>query len=720
MNFADLVGQTLDGKYKIERQLGRGGMGTVYLATHLGTERPVAVKVIAPQYMERPEFVERFRREARAAGRLRHPNVVNVTDFGFAETNDGRSAYLVMEYLDGCTLGEILEEEKNLPVSFTLDILEQVCSAVHAAHEQGIIHRDLKPDNIWLEPNQRGGYTVKVLDFGIAKLEEHRGTDSAQSIDISVAPNPTLLVGGGNVTIADKQSDTTIHDSAVSTRIFEPSGAAQADLSEARTAILPAARPTDDPDTIGTRLVAQDGLATNVDTSEDLTRVGAVIGTPLYMSPEQCRGERLGPRSDIYSLGVIAYQMLAGRTPFEGDFTSVMEAHKTIPPPPLDTKKVRKKLKRVIATALEKNPEDRPPTAEAFASVLRSRSEGIFGLLRRAGMIYTAHMPKFLILSAFFHLPNMVLTAVIVAVMILRATEVVSPTLSSVLFGVNAVLLWAVTAFCVYLLVGTTSWIVAQNLAVPLRPIRLRPALKHARKKWKTFAGTGILSTVLQFLIAIPTCGIGFLITNVLWMLVAPVVMMENRRGMDALRRSKELIRRSIATAAGAFLIMFLLPAIGAGSISFVINMTAVALEKKASQVEVVQSQDGSEIPPTPVPESAENSNKTVTFGIGSNRGIKITGEEKDMRSRVKEAVLEGLLQILLLPMQIVVTSFTAIIVALLYLKTRQAGGESLEDLLSIFEESEHPRKKWQERVRQRLIQSGRITSRPSNEEISS
>ena len=92
MNFADLVGQTLDEKYQIESQLGRGGMGTVYLATHLGTERPVAVKIIAPQFMKRPEFVERFRREARAAGRLRHPNVVDVTDFGFADTEDGRVA----------------------------------------------------------------------------------------------------------------------------------------------------------------------------------------------------------------------------------------------------------------------------------------------------------------------------------------------------------------------------------------------------------------------------------------------------------------------------------------------------------------------------------------------------------------------------------------------------------------------------------------------------
>ena len=145
MDQLDYLGQTLDGKYHMTRELGRGGMGTVYLATHLGTERPVAVKIISPQYMQRGEFVERFRREARAAGRLRHPNVVDVTDFGFSDSKEGQVAYLVMEYLDGCTLGEILEEEKNLPIGWTLDILEQVCSAVHEAHQQGIIHRDLNP-----------------------------------------------------------------------------------------------------------------------------------------------------------------------------------------------------------------------------------------------------------------------------------------------------------------------------------------------------------------------------------------------------------------------------------------------------------------------------------------------------------------------------------------------------------------------------------------------
>ena len=164
------VGQVLDDKYRLEQLLGQGGMGAVYLATHLGTERYVALKLISPQFMRNSEFVERFKREARAAGRLRHPNVVDVTDFGFARVQEGQVAYLVMEYLDGCTLGDVLAEEKRLPLEWVADIMEQVCSAVNEAHQQGIIHRDLKPDNIWLEPNRLGGYRVKVLDFGIAKL----------------------------------------------------------------------------------------------------------------------------------------------------------------------------------------------------------------------------------------------------------------------------------------------------------------------------------------------------------------------------------------------------------------------------------------------------------------------------------------------------------------------------------------------------------------------
>lgn len=764
MNFPDLVGQTLDEKYRIESQLGRGGMGTVYLATHLGTERPVAVKVIAPQFMKRPEFVERFRREARAAGRLRHPNVVDVTDFGFAATSDGRVAYLVMEYLDGCTLGEILQEENNLPVAWTLDILEQVCSAVHEAHEQGIIHRDLKPDNIWLEPNQRGGYTVKVLDFGIAKLEtasdaEHRPGES------QIASEPTY-VSSAQLTLADQVYGQTIHDSISPTLLSETAAIAtvrEMAGSESNTLIQPtqneSARSTADPDTVGTRLIDDAGgnaagSYSTVADDADLTRVGSVLGTPLYMSPEQCRGERLDSRSDIYSLGVIAYQMLSGRPPFTGEFTEVMKAHRELPPPPLETKKVRKKLRGVIGTALAKCPEDRPQTAEAFASAMRSRSEGIAALLTRAGVIYTSYMPKFLALSAFFYLPTIVLTASLVLLSFARVSGVISDSTAQVLVGVGALLSTIITGFCSYLIFGTTTWIVAQSMAVPLRPIRLGTALREAAAKWKTFAGTGVLSTAVHFFLPLAACIVVllpvFAITWVLWslpaggvaggaigavvfigvffvvsiylMLVASVVMMENYKGRASLRRSRDLVKRSLATSTAAFCIMFLIPLVSAGLMTFVFKATAKAFdvrESQATEAGVTKIEAGltqgavlagsRDEENGPAGEVKKQGNIKITLG---GEGVKFDGNERDMRTRLKDTILQTLLQTFLLPLQIIVTSFTAIIVALLYLKTRQSGGEPLQDLLAKFEETEYPRKKWQERVRQRLMQSGRVTSK--------
>src|ERR1041384_3273634 len=203
----EYVGEVLDEKYRLEHLLGKGGMGAVYLATHLGTERYVALKLISPQFMRNNEFVERFKREARAAGRLRHPNVVDVTDFGFANVRAGKVAYLVMEYLDGCTLGDVLAEEKRLPLEWVADILDQVCSAVHEAHQQGIVHRDLKPDNIWLEPNRLGGYRVKVLDFGIAKLAEADANTPALSTTTEAAQLPaanTALAAAAHVGANDE------------------------------------------------------------------------------------------------------------------------------------------------------------------------------------------------------------------------------------------------------------------------------------------------------------------------------------------------------------------------------------------------------------------------------------------------------------------------------------------------------------------------------------
>lgn len=763
MNFADLIGQTLDDKYRIERQLGKGGMGTVYLATHLHTERPVAVKVIAPQFMERPEFVERFRREARAAGRLRHPNVVDVTDFGFDETSEGRVAYLVMEYLDGCTLGEILDEERNLPVGWTLDILEQVCSAVQEAHEQGIIHRDLKPDNIWLEPNQRGGYTVKVLDFGIAKLEtQTNGETGEHEIEITAAPT---FAGLSNVTVADHVHGATLHDSATPTGVFGAGTIADAGLTaavgEAATLIQPAAGASEeneeasDQDTVGTRLIkeipatqsrrAPSKASESTLATKALTRVGAVLGTPVYMSPEQCRGEKLDTRSDIYSIAVIAYQMLSGDPPFTGDFSKVMDAHRLQSPPPLAVKNVRRKLKREIMSALSKNPDDRPQTAEAFATRLRSRTEGIFGLLRRGGMIYTEHIGKFLLLSAVFHIPMAIFTAVLIALSFLRATEQITTATANIGVGFTATGLTITTSFFTYLIIGTITWVVVQSLAIPLRPIRLRAALRQARSKWKTFAGAGVLSTVLSigvgialgivifsivffplwiFGVSLPISAgfglsfgalfgaAGFLVASVLLVLAVPVVMMENSGAVQALKRSGTLVRRSLVTAIAAFMIMFLIPALSAGFLSAMINISARAFDPERNEpiVAVERTADGDA---SSDGNSGNNDNKRqgISYTIGGQRMNVADSPEKSMQSKIKDTVLETLLQILLLPMQIVVTSITAIIVALLYLKTRQAGGESLQDLLSAFEESDQPRKKWQERVRQRLIQSGRVST---------
>jgi hypothetical protein len=475
------------------------------------------------------------------------------------------------------------------------------------------------------------------------------------------------------------------------------------------------------------------------------------LGTPLYMSPEQCRGEHLDPRSDIYSLGVIAYQMLSGAPPFEGDFKDVMESHKAVEPPPLKAKKVRRKLKRAIHSALSKDPEKRPQTAEGFASELRSRSEGIFGLLRRALVIYSEHLPKFLMLTGFFSLPMIVLTLILLTVNFLRVSDMISASVATVSLGLFGFALSVVSAFCTNLIFGTIAWIVTQYLAIPLRPVRLRPALKEARKKWKRMAGAGVLTALLPFVVCTaaaivgfvafsslmgmlyPVTGsvaaifitgavgaglfgtIGFFAAYIVWILTPPVVMMENVGIREALRRSRTLVRRSFATSAGAIFIMLLIPAIIAGTISFIVNISAKALDPKTpTTVETVQKQDetraGSETPPA---ETAEEKKPNWDWSFGQGKAAVTSGGEMDMRTRVKHTVLESLIQIFWLPVQIFVSSFSGIIVALLYLKTRLAGGESMNDLIERFEDDGRPRKKWQERVRARLIQSGRIPSNP-------
>src|SRR5678816_971088 len=467
------VGEILDDKYRLEQLLGSGGMGAVYLATHLGTARYVALKLIAPQFMRNEEFVERFKREARAAGRLRHPNVVDVTDFGFAEAGDDPVAYLVMEYLDGCTLGDVLIEEESLPLDWVVDILEQVCSAVHEAHQQGIVHRDLKPDNIWLEPNQLGGYRVKVLDFGIAKLAEldapvgdTKGQDhlrpfagtgmiSGEALSSARLTQPpsdgrlemdTLLYSENDrpqefrssagleaeASSADSEQGSEPANPSRETQLFARQTVSTQAFSAAAPTVAPAApaaeptvapnpdhKPSEDDGTLlfnqATRRIGAGHKTTvPVGTSQgsELTRVGAIMGTPLYMSPEQCAARGLDARSDVYSLGVIAYQMLTGQTPFNGDMPSVMKEHLETEPPNLRTqnKKVRERVADVVMSALAKDPADRPQTAAAFASSLKAQAEGIGSLYRRALALYSEHFPKFFKLSLVAHIPVIVLT----------------------------------------------------------------------------------------------------------------------------------------------------------------------------------------------------------------------------------------------------------------------------------------------------------------------
>ncbi len=165
----DLIGRTVDGRYSVMELIGEGGMGKVYLAEHVEIGKRVALKVLHPSYSRMPDLVERFRREARAASKIGHPNIVDVTDSG--TTPDG-SVYFVMEYLEGVELGSVIEREGAIDIARALRISSQICRALAAAHAQGIVHRDLKPENVFLITRDGAADVVKVLDFGIAKTTE--------------------------------------------------------------------------------------------------------------------------------------------------------------------------------------------------------------------------------------------------------------------------------------------------------------------------------------------------------------------------------------------------------------------------------------------------------------------------------------------------------------------------------------------------------------------
>jgi serine/threonine protein kinase len=653
----EYVGEVLDEKYRLEHLLGKGGMGAVYLATHLGTERYVALKLISPQFMRNNEFVERFKREARAAGRLRHPNVVDVTDFGFARVKAGQVAYLVMEYLDGCTLGDVLAEEKRLPLEWVADILDQVCSAVHEAHQQGIIHRDLKPDNIWLEPNRLGSYRVKVLDFGIAKLGEagvpSSDDDPALTIIDDVAAEAAL-------TGAQLESDTLMRpagDEAGTQHLKIKAKSVGTVLQDPLTNPLLNTDHAADDD--GTLLFDQDTrgggkhtahIATSPQDGAALTRVGAIMGTPLYMSPEQCGGGHVDTRSDIYSLGVIAYQMLAGEPPFAGNTSTVMRAHREQKPKDLRERetKIPKRVAGVVMSALSKNPAERPQTAFAFGSSLRGHSEGVGALYRRAFALYSEYFPKFLKLSLLAHVPMIITSILLVGAFLWYKYWPPASMLEKVIvactIGIISLLKFMATTVSGGVISGVTAVIITQLAAAPLRPVKLREAFAVVRKRWRPFLKTLIRVTLWIFLGMIL-----FLIPGlIMWIrysMYAPVVLIEGLEGKAAMRRARELASRSWRTVIVVSLLQLAIP-------------------------------------------------MTVSFFVGF-----LAGRAKVEKSSISAQTYRQFLDLA----QIFVVPLISIVPALLYVKMRQLGGESLASAWAQIEEGEGKQSAWQQRMRTRL-----------------
>jgi eukaryotic-like serine/threonine-protein kinase len=300
-------GDVLAGKYRIERILGRGGMGIVVEATHLQLEDRVAIKFLLPEALGNPEAVSRFLREARAAVKIKNEHVARVSDVGTLETG---APYMVMEYLEGSDLGDRIHQKGALPVEDAVELVLQACEALAEAHAHRIVHRDLKPSNLFLVRRADGTPAVKVLDFGISKVQNKAGSDS--------------------------------------------------DLG--------------------------------------MTKTQAIMGSPLYMSPEQLASSRdVDQRTDIWALGVILYESLAGRVPFEAE-TMVQLCQMVMSQPPPSLRSLRadipEGLQKVVLRCLEKDRHGRYANVAALGNALapfaprraRNSVERISKVIEAAGL----------------------------------------------------------------------------------------------------------------------------------------------------------------------------------------------------------------------------------------------------------------------------------------------------------------------------------------------
>jgi serine/threonine protein kinase len=484
-----MIGEILDAKYRIDKQLGAGGMGNVYLATHLGTTRVVAVKVIAPKWAEEPQFLARFQREAQACGRLRHPNIVNVTDFGIAKAAGGDMPYLVMEYLDGQTLSDFQKANAQIGLPLIADLLDQIGLALTEAHRHGIVHRDLKPDNIWLEPNGRGGYTVKVLDFGVAKVNLLGGWAAPAPVSDPTPPRPIIPADEMETAAMTMRAEETETIAIAST----PSGLSSGSFDSGAGAH---------------------------------TMPGSLLGTPAYMSPEQAFGREIDFRSDIYSLAVVAYSLACGRLPFTGKSTELLEYHERGNPPlPSSIRKLPPDISDAILAGLARNPADRPSSAIEFTRRFHNAGDAEFLALRRSKAFLLQHLGPFALLLLPGYGTVLALTAILAAVSnkvlpIVAARIILVPLAAAALFVFSDNVLRAAAAL----------------MAVD-EQVRVRRLLSF-RVFWKLIRMLPVLAkTQAQSVFFV---GPGWVIGDCLWPVVSVV---EKLSGKAAIQRSRDLMK---------------------------------------------------------------------------------------------------------------------------------------------------------------------------------
>ena len=481
-----MTGEILDGKYRIDKQLGAGGMGNVYLATHLGTTRIVAVKVIAPKWAAEPQFLGRFQREAQACGRLRHPNIVNITDFGIASTPRGDTPYLVMEFLDGQTLSDFQRANPRIPLPLIADLLDQIGLALAEAHRFGIVHRDLKPDNIWLESNGRGDYTVKVLDFGVAKV-------SLAGAPLAVVTSPPPLPAEEMETVAIEISRNPERAEEIETvaMVRTPSGLSSGSFDSSGGAE---------------------------------TMPGSLLGTPAYMSPEQALAKEINFRSDIYSLAVVAYSLVCGRLPFTGKSSELMEYHESgHPPSPASIRPIPRDVSDAILAGLARNPADRPASAITFTRRFHNAVDAEFLALRRSKAFLLQHLTVYALLLIPIYSTILSITGVMFAfgkkLPIDGLRIVLVPLVAAALFVFSDNLLRAAAA-----------------LMAMDEQVRVRRFLSF-RVFWKLVRKIPALLTTQINSAFFP--GPGWIIGDCLWPVICVV---EGRSGRAALQRSRELM----------------------------------------------------------------------------------------------------------------------------------------------------------------------------------